>query len=366
MSGVEKTSAGVLNDPEVTANTVTDQDKTSPDASALPDVANATLDKAPTVPVAVSCGEPAGIGPELIESAWESLRADLPFFWIGEPSHLPGRVPHELISEPAEAVAVSGRALPVLSLPMPGPRVPGTPQANHSAGVIRAIEVGVELVHTGQAAALCTLPIHKQALAEGADFAYPGHTEFLAHLAGVDDVVMMLASDRLRVVPATIHIPLSDVPKALTAELLEERIRITHRALVEQFGITHPVIAVSGLNPHAGEGGRMGHEDSALIAPVLQKLRDEGLNLNGPLPADTMFHDRARAGYDAAVCMYHDQALIPIKTLDFDEGVNVTLGLPFIRTSPDHGTAFDIAGAGLANPSSTLAALRMAARLARR
>ncbi|MFW2587578.1 4-hydroxythreonine-4-phosphate dehydrogenase PdxA [Sagittula sp. SSi028] len=330
-----------------------------------PQIAQAPRDGASAAPIAVSCGEPAGIGPELIEAAWAELRGDLPLFWIGEPSHLPQTVPHALITDPAEALELCHRALPVLSLPMPGPRVPGTPQPAHAAGVVRAIEVGVSLTQSGQASALCTLPIHKQALAEGADFAYPGHTEFLAHLGGVDEVVMMLASDRLRVVPATIHIPLSEVPQALTAELLERRIRITHDALVAQFGISDPVIAVSGLNPHAGEGGRMGHEDHALIAPVIKRLRDEGLNLTGPLPADTMFHARARAGYDAAVCMYHDQALIPIKTLDFDEGVNVTLGLPFVRTSPDHGTAFDIAGAGLANPSSTLAALRMAARLGR-
>jgi len=242
--------------------------------------------------------------------------------------------------------------------------VPGAPQADHAAGVIRAIEEGVRLVQSGAASALCTLPIHKQALAEGAGFSFPGHTEFLAHLAGAEEVVMMLASDRLRVVPVTIHIAIADVPAALTPDLLDRRIRITHQALVTQFGIAKPRLAVAGLNPHAGEGGRMGTEDAALIAPVLDRLRAEGMDLRGPLPADTMFHERARAGYDAAICMYHDQALIPIKTLDFDEGVNVTLGLPFVRTSPDHGTAFDIAGKGLANPSSTLAALRMAARLA--
>ncbi|WP_323770043.1 4-hydroxythreonine-4-phosphate dehydrogenase PdxA [Antarctobacter sp.] len=318
----------------------------------------------PATPVAVSCGEPAGIGPELAESAWQHLGRDLPFFWIGDPAHLPGRVPHIVLNDPSQASVGMAEGLPVWPLDMPGPRVPGQPQAAHAPGVIAAIEEGVRLVQSGATSALCTLPIHKQALAEGAGFAYPGHTEFLAHLAGVDEVVMMLASDRLRVVPVTIHIALKDVPAALTPDLLERRIRITHAALVTQFGIPHPRLAVAGLNPHAGEGGRMGTEDAALIAPVLDRLRAEGMDLRGPLPADTMFHDRARAGYDAAICMYHDQALIPIKTLDFDEGVNVTLGLPFIRTSPDHGTAFDIAGKGVANPSSTLAALRMAARLA--
>ncbi|WP_305968442.1 MULTISPECIES: 4-hydroxythreonine-4-phosphate dehydrogenase PdxA [unclassified Mameliella] len=315
-------------------------------------------------PVALSCGEPAGIGPELAEAAWEALGSDLAFFWIGDPAHLPGKVPHVVLQDPAEAVTRCAEGLPVWPIEMPGPRVPGTPQAAHATGVIRSIEEGVQLVQSGAASALCTLPIHKQALAEGAGFAFPGHTEFLAHLAGADEVVMMLASDRLRVVPVTIHIAIANVPSALTPELLERRIRITHESLVTQFGIAAPRLAVAGLNPHAGEGGRMGKEDAGLIAPVLDRLRAEGMDLRGPLPGDTMFHDRARAGYDAAICMYHDQALIPIKTLDFDEGVNVTLGLPFVRTSPDHGTAFDIAGKGLANPSSTLAALRMAARLA--
>ncbi|ETA52023.1 4-hydroxythreonine-4-phosphate dehydrogenase PdxA [Ponticoccus alexandrii] len=313
--------------------------------------------------IALSCGEPAGIGPELAEAAWQVLGASVPFFWIGDPAHLPGTVPHVVLTDPEEAVGLSASALPVLPLDMPGARMPGTPVASHAAGVVEAITRGVSLVTEGRAAALCTLPIHKKALADGCGFAYPGHTEYLAHLAGADEVVMMLASDRLRVVPATIHIPLSEVPAALTPTLLEKRLRITHRALQEQFGIAAPRIAVAGLNPHAGEGGRMGHEDETVIAPVLDRLRAEGMELRGPLPADTMFHDRARTGYDAAVCMYHDQALIPIKTLDFDEGVNVTLGLPFVRTSPDHGTAFDIAGKGLACPSSTIAALRLAARL---
>lgn len=317
----------------------------------------------PRAPVALSCGEPAGIGPELAEAAWQVMKADLPFVWIGDARHLPGTVPHVILQDPAEAGTVSARALPVWQIDMPGPRIPGEPQASHAAGVIRAIEEAVQLVQQERAGAVCTLPIHKQALAEGANFAFPGHTEFLAHLAGVDEVVMMLASDRLRVVPVTIHIAIADVPATLTADLLERRIRITYEALVRQFGIAAPRLAVAGLNPHAGEGGRMGHEDAQVIAPVLAQLRAEGMDLRGPLPADTMFHDRARAGYDAAICMYHDQALIPIKTLDFDEGVNLTLGLPFVRSSPDHGTAFDIAGKGVANPSSTLAALRMAAKL---
>ncbi|WP_370323438.1 4-hydroxythreonine-4-phosphate dehydrogenase PdxA [Salipiger bermudensis] len=316
-------------------------------------------------PVAMSCGEPSGIGPELAEAAWKALGAALPFVYLGAPEHLPGTVPHVVVERAEEVVQAAKDGLPVLALDIPGPRVPGTPQPTQATGVIASIARGVGLVQEGACSALCTLPISKQALAEGAGFAYPGHTEYLAALGGVDEVVMMLASDRLRVVPVTIHIALADVPAALTPELLERRIRITHDALVRQFGVDQPVLAVAGLNPHAGEGGRMGREDMELIAPVLAKLRAEGMLLNGPLPADTMFHARAREDYDAAICMYHDQALIPIKTLDFDEGVNVTLGLPFVRTSPDHGTAFDIAGTGIANPTSTIAALRMASRLAR-
>ncbi|WGW02488.1 4-hydroxythreonine-4-phosphate dehydrogenase PdxA [Tropicibacter oceani] len=311
-------------------------------------------------PIAVSCGEPAGIGPELVEACWQVLKGDLPFYWIGDPAHLPGTVPCATITAPGEAAQIASHALPVLPLAFDGPRIPGQAQPAHAKGVIAAIETGVAQVQSGAASGLCTLPIHKQALAEGAGFGFPGHTEFLAHLAGADEVVMMLASDMLRVVPVTIHIALSAVPAQLTPGLLERRLRITHAALRDQFGITNPRIAVAGLNPHAGEGGRMGREEITVITPVLERLRAEGMDLAGPLPADTMFHAAARTRYDVAVCMYHDQALIPIKTLDFDRGVNVTLGLPFIRTSPDHGTAFDIAGTGQGNPSSTLAALRLA------
>ena len=315
-------------------------------------------------PVAMSCGEPSGIGPELAEAAWKALGAVLPFVYLGAPEHLPGTVPHIVVERAEEAAQAAKDGLPVLALDIPGPRVPGTPQPTQAAGVIAAIARGVGLVQDGACSALCTLPISKQALAEGAGFAYPGHTEYLAALGGADEVVMMLASDELRVVPATIHIPVSEVPAALTPALLEKRIRITHAALIARFGISAPRIAVAGLNPHAGEGGRMGREEIELISPVIETLRAEGMDLIGPLPGDTMFHAAARAGYDAAVAMYHDQALIPIKTLAFDRGVNVTLGLPFIRTSPDHGTAFGIAGQGVANPTSTIEALRLAWRMA--
>ncbi len=317
-----------------------------------------------SAPIALTCGEPAGVGLETAEKAWSALKDDLPFFLIADPAHLPGSVPQVLLQSPQDAIDVMPNALPVLPHPFTAPRTPGTAHPDNAEGVVDVIAHAVDLAMSGEASAVCTLPIHKKALKDGADFPYPGHTEYLADLGGVDNVVMMLASDMLRVVPTTIHIPLADVPSALTPELLEETIRITAKGLQTQFGIPNPRIAVAGLNPHAGEGGAMGEEDATVITPILDKLRRDGFDLAGPLPADTMFHAAARARYDVAICAYHDQALIPIKTLDFDGGVNVTLGLPFIRTSPDHGTAFDIAGTGKANPSSTIAALRMAAQMA--
>ncbi|MEM9843508.1 MAG: 4-hydroxythreonine-4-phosphate dehydrogenase PdxA [Pseudomonadota bacterium] len=314
-------------------------------------------------PIALTCGEPAGIGPELAALAWQALRDELPFVWIGDPGHLPGETRYIEIDTPAAAASVMPRALPVMAHRFKGARQPGLPQTQQARQVIEAIETGTRLALSGAVAALCTLPIHKKALQDGAGFSFPGHTEFLGHLAGGVTPVMMLASDALKVVPVTIHTPLSAVPNLLTPALLEETIRITHTALRTDFGLARPRLAVAGLNPHAGEGGKMGREEIDIIAPVLDKLRQSGFDIQGPMSADTMFHAPARAGYDAAVCMYHDQALIPAKTLDFDGGVNVTLGLPFIRTSPDHGTALDIAGQGVARADSTIAALRMAARL---
>jgi len=313
-------------------------------------------------PIAVSCGDPAGIGPEVAAAAWRTLQGTVPILWIGDPAHLPEGTPWQAVESAAAAETATG--LPVLASDFGAPRRPGMPDAAHAPHVIRAIEEAVHLVRSGDCAALTTAPIHKQALIDGAGFGFPGHTEFLAHLAGADRVVMMLASETLRVVPATIHIPLAQVPEALTADGLAQTMRITHASLIRDFGIAAPRLAVAGLNPHAGEGGKIGHEEIEMIAPVLETLRAEGLDITGPLSADTMFHAAARARYDAAVAMYHDQALIPIKTLAFDEGVNVTLGLPFVRTSPDHGTALDIAGTGRANPASMVAALRMAARMA--
>ncbi|WP_197916002.1 4-hydroxythreonine-4-phosphate dehydrogenase PdxA [Thiosulfatihalobacter marinus] len=318
-----------------------------------------------TPPIALSCGEPAGIGLELAEKAWTVLRDELPFFLIADPDHLPGSVPHHIIQSPAEAARAMATGLPILPHPFFGAATPGHPDPENAEGVIETIARGADLAMSGAAGALCTLPIHKKALKDGADFPWPGHTEYLAYLGGVSRVVMMLASPQLRVVPTTIHIPLARVPAALTPDLLADTIRITADALTNRFAIARPRLAVAGLNPHAGEGGAMGEEDAQTIAPVIAEMVAEGFDVTGPWPADTMFHAAARTRYDVAICAYHDQALIPIKTLDFDRGVNVTLGLPFIRTSPDHGTAFDIAGQGIANPSSTIEALRLAHHMAR-
>tara|TARA_R110002072_G_scaffold19047_19_gene70706 strand:+ start:1172 stop:2146 length:975 start_codon:yes stop_codon:yes gene_type:complete len=313
-----------------------------------------------TLPVVLSCGEPAGIGPEVAARAWAAICGDIPVLWLGDPRHLPRDIPHQVIERADQARAVCRDALPVLASDFGSDAIYGQPQPGHAQRVIDMIAKGVAMVRAGQASALCTAPIHKKALMDGAGFAYPGHTEYLAALGGVEDVVMMLASDQLRVVPATIHIALEQVPLALTPQKLRRTIEITHAGLRDQFGIASPRITIAGLNPHAGEGGAMGQQELNWIAPLVVQMQSEGFDLTGPLPADTMFHAAARAQYDAAIAMYHDQALIPIKTLDFDRGVNVTLGLPFIRTSPDHGTAFDIAGKGIANPTSMIEAIKLA------
>lgn len=322
-----------------------------------------------TAPLILTCGEPAGIGPEL---AYPALASGVPFVWLGDPRHLPAGTRWTEIAAPGEPVEL-GR-LPVLRHDFPAPATPGRPDPGNAAAVIAVIARAVALCQSGAASGLCTLPINKHALQQGAGFGFPGHTEYLADLAGGAEVAMMLASTTItppcRVVPATIHIPLETVAQALTPATLERAIRITRDALIRDFGIAQPRLAVAGLNPHAGENGAMGTQERDWIAPLLDRLRAEGMTLAGPLPADTMFHAPARARYDAAICAYHDQALIPIKTLDFAGGVNVTLGLPFVRTSPDHGTAFDIAGQGRADPASTIAALRLgwemvAARAAR-
>ncbi|WP_281825749.1 4-hydroxythreonine-4-phosphate dehydrogenase PdxA [Jannaschia rubra] len=313
-------------------------------------------------PLAVTCGEPAGIGPEVIAKA-RALIPDVPFFVLGNPDHFDGfGVETQVIDDPAQA---SSTVLSILPHDIPGPRTPGVPDGRQAAGVISAIARAVDMASTGAASGIVTAPIHKKALKDGADFPHPGHTEYLAALAGGAKVVMMLACPELRVVPATIHIALDRVAAELTPDLLETVLRVTHAGLRRDFAVAAPRIAVAGLNPHAGEGGTMGRQEVEWIAALVARLAPD-LGCFGPLPADTMFHAAARATYDAAVCMYHDQALIPIKTIDFAGGVNVTLGLPFIRTSPDHGTAFDIAGRGVADPTSMVAAIRMARDMAAR
>lgn len=330
------------------------------------------------LPLALTQGDPAGIGPELALSAWQRREAlALPAFAaIADLDHLArlarrlGRDVPLRACDWSDAVGCFADALPVIPLEQPAVAVePGRPDSAHAAGTIASIATAVAAVRRGDASAVVTNPIAKSVLYE-AGFTHPGHTEYLAHLAGDGGPeprpVMMLWCEELAVVPVTIHVPLRAVPGLLTSELIVETGRIVADALTRHFGIAAPRIAVSGLNPHAGENGALGTEDDAIIRPAIEALRGLRIDARGPFAADTMFHARARAGYDAALAMYHDQALIPIKTIAFDEGVNVTLGLPFIRTSPDHGTAFDIAGRGIARADSLCAALRLAARMAAR
>ncbi len=331
----------------------------------------------PVPPLAVSIGDPSGVGADVALSAWlQRKELSLPtFLLIADPAQLSDRaqhlglnVPIATISTPADACDVFDVKLPVLPLKNTHKESPGKPLPENAAGVIEAIERTVALTLSGETSAVVTCPIAKKPLYD-AGFKHPGHTEFLAelaskHLGRTVIPVMMLAGPELRAVPVTIHIPLVDVPRLLTKDDILEVAYITAQELTDRFGIAAPRIAISGLNPHAGEGGALGKEDDAIIRPAVEELQREGINAWGPLPADTMFHAQARVTYDVAICMYHDQALIPAKALAFDETVNVTLGLPFIRTSPDHGTAFDIAGKGIARPDSLIASIRLAQELA--
>lgn len=320
------------------------------------------------LPLALTMGDPAGIGGEIALAAWRQGDAP-PFFLIDDADRLEKiaaglgwAVPVRRISDPAETVP---GALCVLHRPLAVPAVPGHPDPANAASVVGAIETAVTLARAGQAAAVVTNPIHKHSLYE-AGFSFPGHTEYLAHLAGVERVVMLLASPDLKVVPVTIHLPLKEAIASLTSDLIIATAHIVNEGLKRDFGITAPRLALAGVNPHAGEGGALGREDLDIVAPAVAALKAQGIDARGPLPGDTMFHAEARATYDVALGMYHDQVLIPIKTLDFHGGVNVTLGLPFIRTSPDHGTAFGLAGTGKARPDSLIAALKLAARMAER
>jgi 4-hydroxythreonine-4-phosphate dehydrogenase len=328
-------------------------------------------------PIAVTLGDPAGIGPEITLKSWKRRQENglSPFVVIGDPDlfgslslQLGLDVPVQAVETPAQATTIFADALPVLPLRHPVNAVPGHPDKANATAIIESVETAVTLARAGRVSCLATNPIAKHVLYD-AGFAHPGHTEFLATLAAepggaVPLPVMLLWSDSLAVVPVTIHIPLADVPETLTTELIVRTARIVAADLASRFGIAKPRLALAGLNPHAGESGAIGREDIDIVAPAIAQLRMEGIDATGPYPADTMFHARARAGYDVALCMYHDQALIPIKTIAFDDGVNVTLGLPFIRVSPDHGTAFDIAGKGIARPDSLIAALKLGARLA--
>jgi 4-hydroxythreonine-4-phosphate dehydrogenase len=325
-----------------------------------------------TRPLALTMGEPAGIGGEIALKAWLRRGEGVPpFYLIDDPDRverlaraLGWDVRVQVIDECERASALFSDALPVVSVGGRAVAEPGHPDPADQTLVLRAIETAVADVHAGRAAALVTNPINKDALYR-AGFPHPGHTEFLAELAGVTEpAVMMLAGRDLRVVPVTIHLSLREAIEALSTRAIVHAGRVVDAALRRDFAITAPVIAVAGLNPHAGEAGGLGREDIDIVAPAIFELRAAGVDARGPLAADTMFHTAARQNYDAALCMYHDQALIPVKTLDFDGAVNVTLGLPFIRTSPDHGTAFDIAGRGVARPDSLIAALRLAAEMA--
>jgi 4-hydroxythreonine-4-phosphate dehydrogenase len=316
-------------------------------------------------------GDPAGIGGEITLKAWRDHRQTIaPFFVIDDPDRLERlakrlnfAVPIKRIDAPGETVSVYPNALPVLSEKLAVSAEPGRLDPANGPAVRRSIERAVALTLTGQAGAVVTNPIHKLGLNQ-TGFEYPGHTEFLAALAGIDsEPVMMLTADMLSVVAITRHVSVRDALDLLTTDLIVETALITDKALKQDFGIAQPRLAVTGLNPHAGEGGLMGAEEINIIEPALKRLRAAGILVSGPHPSDTLFNPRARAAYDAALCMYHDQALIPIKTIAFDSAVNVTLGLPFIRTSPDHGTALDIAGTGTADESSLVAALAMAGRM---
>ena len=316
-------------------------------------------------------GEPAGIGGEIVIKAWHSSDGGIvpPFVYLGDAAWLRAEA-HALrshvhvieVRDAAEALERFVDGIPVLSIPLPERPHHGLPSTSNAQAVIRSVRCAVEMVQEGSASSVVTNPIHKATLYD-AGFAFPGHTEFLADLCKAPRPVMMLSVEGLRVIPVTVHLPLARAISALTPEAIVETGRTVHASLSGDFGIPSPRIAVAALNPHAGENGALGTEELSIIGPAVKALCALGIDAHGPLPADTLFHADARTRYDAVLCMYHDQALIPLKTIDFHHGVNTTLGLPIVRTSPDHGTAFDIAGKGLANPSSLLAALRLAAHM---
>lgn len=322
-------------------------------------------------PLALSMGEPAGVGPEIIAAAWMALKAEGPVFVVvGDAALLRAQgQPVQTVLAASDAEAVFGRAIPVLDVPLPAAVTPGRPEAANAGAVADWIEQAVNLAMSGEASGVVTAPIAKAPL-YAAGFRFPGHTEFIAELtidapfAGTRGPVMMLTAKDLRACLVTIHSPLAEVPELVTVERVTRTARVVHEALKRDFGVAAPRLALAGLNPHAGEGGAIGLEEIEVLAPAVEILRGEGIRITDPVPADTLFHDDARATYDAVLCLYHDQALIPVKTLDFWGGVNTTLGLPVIRTSPDHGTGFDIAGKGVARADSLIAAIRLAGQMA--
>jgi 4-hydroxythreonine-4-phosphate dehydrogenase len=322
--------------------------------------------------IALTCGDPAGIGPELALKAWTALHESGPAYcYLGDPDHLAQlsaqlgtAIPIRTVTDFREALKVFPGALPVLATGAVSNPSPGLADADNAAIVTASIERAVALSLSRQASAIVTNPINKHML-YAAGFKHPGHTEYLAALCGVTEPpVMMLAIEGLRVVPVTVHLSVAEAIRALTISKIVHAATVTARELAAKFGVAHPRLAIAALNPHAGEKGSLGREEVEIVAPAIKALNDKGILATGPHPVDTLFHPAARANYDAAICMLHDHALIPLKTLDFDCGVNITLGLPIIRTSPDHGTAYDIAGKGVANPSSLIAALRLSAKLA--
>ncbi|MBF0877611.1 4-hydroxythreonine-4-phosphate dehydrogenase PdxA [Gluconobacter cerevisiae] len=317
-------------------------------------------------PLALTLGDPAGIGPQLAAEAWRRLRhsEEGAFFWLGDPRLVEAAVPLTLIETPEEAGAVFADSLPILPVLCEADVIPGQPDPRNAAATISSIRLAVEYALAGRAGGVVTNPIAKHVLA-ATGFPYPGHTEFLAALCGMaGEEIMMLVSPQLRVVPVTVHVSLRKALETLTTDRIVSVAQTANAALKRDFGIETPRLAIAGLNPHAGEQGLMGEEEITIIRPAIERLRAQGIDCQGPFPPDTMFSATARPNYDVAICMYHDQALIPLKTLDMAEGVNVTLGLPIIRTSPDHGTAFDIAGPVTetcrADVSSLLAAIRLA------
>lgn len=329
----------------------------------------------PILPLAVSLGDPAGVGPELIMEAWARRREERlpPFFVCGgfgtleEAARTRGiSARYSSVSDPQQLADLPSQVVPVVGSFSAGYR-PGLPEETGAWVALESLKLATQLVVEGQAAGLVTGPIAKAELAK-VGFAFPGQTEFVAHACGIvaEDAVMMLAGPSLRTVPMTVHCALAEVPGRLSVELIVRRTRIVAQALQRDFGLAAPRLAICGLNPHAGEQGRMGREEIEIIAPAIAALREEGIDATGPHPADTLFAPHKRLTYDVAIAMYHDQALVPLKALDFDQGVNITLGLPIVRTSPDHGTAFDIAGRGIASPSAMIAAIRTAGEAAAR